>query len=788
MINHNAEWTTPGGGPDHSVPLGNGEIGLNVWAEENGDLLFYISKSDAWNENARLLKLGKVRIAFDPVPWQAGASFRQTLHVDTGELEITADWPPEETWGGQDRGAGGKIFAEDRKAAYTQLSQIRLRLWVDANRPVIRLQGASNREVSLSVSLEMWRNRERIVTGTELSNGNCETGFNPDSLVEDPDTIVQDKPGRIMWYHRNVRSVWPDNLRLQGLEGLPNAGEDPLMHHTFGGLIVGDGLVSDGPQRLQSAQPLRQFAVEIYPFARQTAAAAEWIELLEREAAVHGTISPQHSLEAHREWWRQFWQRSYIRIDGCEEAEIVTRGYVLQRYMNACAGRGGYPIKFNGSLFTFETKYADEHFTESFDADYRRWGGAYWFQNTRLSYWPMLGSGDFEMMLPLFRMYSHALPLALDRTKLYFGHEGAFFPETMHFWGTYLSSNYGPDRQGKPVSHVDNGYIRYYWQGGLELVALMLEYFVYTEDSAAAASMLLPMADAVLTFYDRHYARDDAGKLLISPASALETWHEAVNPLPEIAGLGYVLRRLLDLPAEVTGEERRAEWQRLLDELPTLPVRREDDENGNERFVLLAAQQLIGPIMNMENPELYAIFPYSLYAVGKPDLELARSTFAARRIKRTGGWFQDAIQAACLGLTDDARRDVVFNFSTSYSQSRFPAFWGPNFDWVPDQDHGNVAVMALQTMLMQNDGRKIRLFPAWPKQWDVDFKLNAPFNTTLEGSYRSGRLHALKVTPEARAADVVLMINDEEQDLSPTVRSGQDSPEVIHGRSGESIC
>ena len=62
-------------------------------------------------------------------------------------------------------------------------------------------------------------------------------------------------------------------------------------------------------------------------------------------------------------------------------------------------------------------------------------------------------------------------------------------------------------------------------------------------------------------------------------------------------------------------------------------------------------------------------------------------TFERRRIKRTGGWTQDPIQAAYLGLTDVARAYTTTNFSTWHGGSRFPAFWGPNFDWILDQDH-----------------------------------------------------------------------------------------------------
>ena len=62
---------------------------------------------------------------------------------------------------------------------------------------------------------------------------------------------------------------------------------------------------------------------------------------------------------------------------------------------------------------------------------------------------------------------------------------------------------------------------------------------------------------------------------------------------------------------------------------------------------------------------------------------------------------------------------------------------------------------ALQRMLMQCEGKKIHLLPAWPKTWDVHFKLHAPFRTSVECVYRNGRVTKLTVTPTARAADVV---------------------------------
>jgi len=87
LSQYNVVWGTPSKGSSGSMPIGNGDIGLNVWVEEGGDLLFYISKTDAWSENARLLKLGRVRVKLLPNPFEKGMPFKQTLKLR--QLKVT---------------------------------------------------------------------------------------------------------------------------------------------------------------------------------------------------------------------------------------------------------------------------------------------------------------------------------------------------------------------------------------------------------------------------------------------------------------------------------------------------------------------------------------------------------------------------------------------------------------------------------------------------------------------------------------------------------------------------
>ncbi|MCS7033607.1 MAG: hypothetical protein NZ561_06380, partial [Phycisphaerae bacterium] len=289
-------------------------------------------------------------------------------------------------------------------------------------------------------------------------------------------------------------------------------------------------------------------------------------------------------------------------------------------------------------------------------------------------------------------------------------------------------------------------------------VVILLSYFEHTEDQEFAREVLLPIADAVTEFFDLHYPRDSNGRIRFEPAQALETWHWAVNPLPEIAGLTYLCQRLLDTTEPVrldelhpcgTGLVQRC--RRLLRELPPLPT-----GLRNGKSVVLPAERF-DIKKNTENPELYCVFPYRLYGIGKPGLELARDTFAARLHVEHTCWHQDVIQMACLGLAEDARQSLIHRASPDcHNGSRFPGFWNEFHDEVPDVDHGGVLQIALQMMLLQCDGRVIRLLPAWPRGWNADFKLHAPLRTVVSGSVRNGKIEDLRVTPSNRAKDVIV--------------------------------
>jgi hypothetical protein len=702
------------------MPVGNGEVAGNVWAETNGDVVFYIAKSDAWNEQDRLLKVGRVRVSFEPA--LDTTVFTQTLDLRQGEVVITA-------------GTGADAMT--------------VRVWADANQPVMRVACESAMPRACQATVELWRKEN--TPHRDQQHEHSEGGLNQcgQALTDLADTVMESTGNRIGWFHRNTESIYGVTLTSQHLGPLVEKFPDPLLNRTFGALGFGAGMIAAGPLELKSAAPATSRTLNFVVLTAQTSSADQWREKAQTLADGVAALDAAKARTAHEAWWKAFWDRSHLFVSGSEQAEAVTRGYTLQRFMIAASSRGMAPPKFNGGLFTVQMPGTPS-------PDYRKWGGNYWFQNNRWLNWPSLATGDYDLMQPFFQMYRADLPLAEARTRLIFGHDGAFFPETMHFWGTYNGNDFhtfGNASKWKGWNNPDvipsNPYVKYYWQSGIELSAMMLDYYDHTQDQAFAREILLPFAASIAIFYDQHWKRDEQGKIRFDPTASLETWHIAVNDAPTIAGLNCILPRLMELPGAT--DAQKAAWRKTLNDLPPLPMRQRAGKQ------VLAAAETFSAKMNRENPELYAVFPYRLYGVGKPNLQLSRDSYAARISRERGCWTQNGLQAALLGLTDEARDNAIHNFSANCAPQRFPAFWPPEADWTPDLDNGGTGMMTLQSMVMQEAGDKILLLPAWPKDWNISFKLHASKNTTVEGVLKDGKIESLKVTPASRRKNVMVM-------------------------------
>ena len=233
---------------------------------------------------------------------------------------------------------------------------------------------------------------------------------------------------------------------------------------------------------------------------------------------------------------------------------------------------------------------------------------------------------------------------------------------------------------------------------------------------------------------------------MLDPTQVVETyWTGVVNDAPTTAGLIAITQRLAKLPVNT------AFFQKMARACPELPLETKDGKRK-----LSPAQKYDRNTSNVENGELYDVWPFRVVSLDRPKLLAEAKVAYAQRLNRLdNGWGYDANVAALLGLTDEAARILSVKSRNSNSAYRWPATWGPNFDWLPDQNHGGNLLNTANLMLLQSEGNSIRIFPAWPMKWDVSFKLHAPRNTTVEATLKGGRISGLKVSPASRAKDIV---------------------------------
>lgn len=730
------------------MPCGGGDIGLNVWVENN-ELLFYIAKSGTFDENNTLCKLGRVRIKLSPNPFE-GKSFHQELILKDGYVNI--------------------------KASKEKLTS-NISIWVDVFHPAIHVNIRNNKPVVTEATYESWRYKDRITKGLANNANSYKWAAPKEGLKNFKDEIAFDN-NSVLFYHRNnPLTVFDFTVNQQGLDSVKDQLFNPLKNLTFGGRMEGNKMKPAGETegvyldtdfkgwKLKSNKATRSQNLTIYLHTEQTTTLQDWKNGL--STTIQKTNADKKALPNARNWWKEFWDRSFVFINSNKANDTsaawqVGRNYQLFRYMLGCNSFGDYPTKFNGGLFTYDPALTNKDFP--FTPDFRNWGGGiHTAQNQRLVYFPMIKNGDFDLLKPQFDFYLRILKNAKLRSKVYWNHDGACFTEQMDNYGLPDCAEYGTKRPADFDKGLEyNAWLEYVWDTVLEFCYMMLEEERYTQKDI---STYIPFIESCLRFFDEHYqylakqrgikALDGNGHLVLFPGSGAETYKMAYNSTSTIAALKTVTERLLQLPSKYLNDDERKYFEGFLNRIPPISFAEFDGHKT------IAPAQSWERINNVESTQLYPVFPWGIYGVGKPDLDIALNTWRydtnAVKFRSYIGWKQDNIFAARLGLTDEAAN--LTSQKLKNSGRRFPAFWGPGFDWTPDHNWGGSGMIGLQEMLMQVDDKKILLFPAWPKDWDVHFKLHAPYQTTIEATVKNGKVENLKVFPESRRNDIINMLD-----------------------------
>ncbi|PIF70871.1 DUF5703 domain-containing protein [Flavobacterium sp. 2] len=747
LENYNPVWNSQSNNSSESMPLGGGDIGLNVWVEK-GDLYCYFSRSGTFDEHNTLLKLGRVKITLTPNPFKDNEGFRQELVLKDGYI----------------------IIAQNNA---------KIKLWVDVFKPVIHIDLESKTSLKMTASYESWRYKNRDSKG-KANNANSYKWAPQGDIVTFKDSISFENNG-IKFYHKNrENTVFDVAVKQQKMESVKDQMLNPIGNLTFGGFMTGDNLKPDGTYlgkyqstdfkgfNLTSIKPSKKHSLQLYLNTSQSDLNT-WNNGLKNQISSDKNSSKQSEKNTIK-WWNNFWNRSFIftqknNSTAKDSVYQIGQNYQLFRYMLGCNAYGKYPTKFNGGLFTVDPVFTNAAL--DFTPDFRNWGGGTMTaQNQRLVYFPMVKSGDFDMMKSQLDYYLSLQKNAELRSKVYWNHNGASFTEQLENFGLPNPAEYEWKRPEDYDPGMEyNAWLEYEWDTVFEFCQMMLQQKEYAGEDIQKYNQFII---SCLRFFDEHYqylakqrgrkSLDGNGKLVLYPGSGAETYKMTYNANSTISALQVITENLLHLSSEQLSKEELEYVKGFQTRIP--PLNFGQIENHK---VLLPAKTW-ERVNNSEVPQLYPVYPWGIYGVGKPDLETALNTWKydpdALKFRSHIGWKQDNIFSARLGLTEEAKKYNLLKMANS--DRRFPAFWGPGFDWVPDHNWGGSGMIGMQEMLLQETDGKIYLFPAWPKDWNVHFKLHAKQNTIIEAELLNGELKVLKVLPEERKKDIINLLGKSE--------------------------
>ena len=736
---YNVVWNSPSQNETAAMPIGNGRTGVNMWVEENGDLLFYLVRNDSYSETSRLLKLGRIRMHFSQKVFSKETPFRQELDLAKGEIKVVT----------------GKKGQE-----------VGFRIFCDQDTDTIFVKGWSDQSISVTTTLESWRKTEHKLRDKEINGTRgLRDSPQPEFLRESADQFFMEKDG-ISWFHHNKFSPTPLQIKNQRLEKFKSDIPDPLIWLTSGALITSQNSKTIDKFTIKSQKASKQFDLKIVTASKQVKSPDTNFRKLLRN--INKSVKNSEAVaKSTSKWWANFWTRSYIIVDekipasmpkGFESDQMppsrVTQAYILARYVSACQNRDEEsPVHFQGGMFIVGPPHMPVPRKQAgwaktgITPDFCFHGSNYWWQNVRLVYHPLLAQGDFKGIKRFFHFYTKRQPAFEAMAKSEYQAKGLFMREVITLTGlpAPLYFGWGAKTYSEP-------YTKDIWYQPLELLSMMLDYYDYTKDTAYLTDVITPFGLKVFQFFETRFKCDTKGKIVISPSHAVETyWHDVVNDMPTVAGLQAISTRFL--AKSTLSKEDRAFFTNFVKSIPPLPVKEVDG-----KIILDNAESYKNRRLNYEAPDLYAVFPFRHYGVGMPNIDHAIRAY--RKMPNAGHscWMQTGMFAATLGLAEDAKKDILERSSLFIPNFRFPGYFYSPFDSPPDMDGPGVMQTTLQAMILQTDQFSDRLFitPAWPKDWDASFRLFAPKNTIIEGVIKKGKIVKLKVTPESRRKDIII--------------------------------
>ncbi|WPJ95155.1 glycoside hydrolase N-terminal domain-containing protein [Coraliomargarita algicola] len=408
---------------------------------------------------------------------------------------------------------------------------------------------------------------------------------------------------------------------------------------------------------------------------------------------------------AHLEWWKAFYHTSTVQLP----APRLQTHYNLVKYFYGSASRADAPPMPLQGIWT-----ADEGKLPPWKGDYHN------DLNTQMTYVAWQAAGLKESGMSYLNFYLSRLPQFRKYGKDFFGLDTAMVPGVMTLQGQAMGG-WPPYAMGLTAG-LWNGHAFYqYWKTSQDPVFLSQNAYPFLAEIATSTLAL---------------TKEKNGKLYLITSSSPE-WNGGgmrayltPNSNFDQALLTWSLLALKEMAQELDKTDDFNQWEALLQQMPPLQVSAESN-------ALLISKGIEFKHSHRHFSHALAIHPLGILNIDQGSAEKEQVRATVRQIIDNGSrawtgysFTWAASLAARAGFADDAAR-LLSDFERGFvtrngfhvngDQTRSGL---SKLVYRPFTLEGNFLFMdAVQEMLLQSWGNKVRIFPAVPDSWrDSSFK------------------------------------------------------------------
>lgn len=438
----------------------------------------------------------------------------------------------------------------------------------------------------------------------------------------------------------------------------------------------------------------------------------------------------------HREWWKQFWLRSYVHVND----KVLEDYYYGALYVLGCASRPGHPApSLWGNFLT---------------TDNAAWGGRYFMNyNEEAAYYGVFSSNHSELAEPYNKMVLAQVPFQRNRTAEA-GYQGVSFQRTFSPFTVIASPPVlvpvAPvkDYRKLPSDQKSNATFS---------LLPVLQYYEYTQDKEFLRNQLYPALKQLDAFWRDFAVRDASSKRWVFEHSSAHEGGDDVNPNLDIGFAIQVEKALIDTSQSLgVDADMRPVWRQFIAELSPYP---QGIVEGKPVYYIADAvknsiknQGLFEPgdqPINLEG----LVFPGENLSIGgdaqqlqiaRNSLELMNSWGVTRGGNSNNGFCKIFPIAARIGWpAEDLLEKLKAAILYQWRPSNLTVFQGGG----GIETSGSIE--ALDSMLLQHEGGVLRVFPNWPKTKDASFKrLRAKGGFLVSSELTGGKIPSIDISSE----------------------------------------